>query len=128
MKARTRFWHDDEHGSGSMIMISVIVVVMMLASAATIIAGYLVAGHRAKAAADLSAISGASAVLSGNEGCATARRIAGRQRASATCTQVGDAIEFVITVTAAVEVPVTFPGLPSLIEATAHAGPSLSGN
>ncbi len=107
-----------------MLMIAMIIVVLALGWAATVIAGYLVAAHRAKSVADLAAVSGASAVLAGGEGCAAAHRIAERQRATAQCHQVGDAIDFVVTVTAVVAVPTTFPGLPDKISATGHAGPA----
>ena len=114
----------DERGSGSMLMIAMIVVVLALAWAAVVIAGYLVAAHRAKSVADLAAVSGASAVLAGQEGCPTAHRIAERRRATARCQQVGDAIDFVVTVTAEVTVPIVFPGLPPKLSATGHAGPT----
>lgn len=117
----------DERGSGTMIMIGVVIVVLALAWAATIIAGYLLAGHRAKSAADLAAVSGASAVLRGEQGCPTARRVAARQRAVARCEQVGDTLDFVVTVHALVTVPLTFPGLPTQVGATGHAGPTVTG-
>jgi secretion/DNA translocation related TadE-like protein len=117
----------DERGSGTMIMIGVVVVVLALAWAATVISGYLLAGHRAKSAADLAAVSGASAVLRGEQGCPTARRIAARQRAVARCEQVGDTIDFVVTVHAVVTVPLTLPGLPTQVGATGHAGPTVTG-
>jgi secretion/DNA translocation related TadE-like protein len=115
-----------------MLMIGMLTVVLSLAWAAVIIAGYLVAEHRARSVADLAALSGASAVqrgdqpgeIGGDQGCAVARRMAERQGATARCSHVGDAIDFVVTVTATVPVPVTFPGLPGEVSATGHAGPT----
>jgi secretion/DNA translocation related TadE-like protein len=117
----------DERGSGSMIMIGVVALVMTVAWGATVIAGYLVAGHRASSVADLAALSGASAQLSGGDACDTADRMAHRQHATARCQLVGDRIDFVITVTAEVRVPVALPGLPSRVRAIGHAGPTSTG-
>lgn len=110
-----------------MLMIGVMAVVMAVAWGATVIAGYLVAGHRATSIADLAALSGASAFAGGGDGCETARRMAERQRATARCRQVGDRIDFVITVTAVVRVPAAAPGLPTEVTAVGHAGPITTG-
>ncbi len=118
----------DERGGGTMIMIGVLAVVMSVAWGATVIAGYLVAGHRAKSIADLAAVSGASVYVSGGDGCATARRMAERQQATARCQLVGDEIDFVITVTATVRVPAPLPILPSEVSAVGHAGPTTTGD
>jgi secretion/DNA translocation related TadE-like protein len=124
---RSRFRARNERGSGSMLMIAMLVVVLSLAWAAAVIAGYLVAAHRARSIADLAAISGAAAVRQGGEGCPAVRRIVERQGATARCSQVGDAIDFVVTVTVQVSVPTTFPGLPSKVSGTGHAGPTVTG-
>ena len=50
-----------ESGSASVLMTGVIGFVVALSSAALVIAGYAVGYHRARAAADLSALSGAAA-------------------------------------------------------------------
>ena len=50
-----------------------------------------------------------------------------RQRATARCQQVGDQIDFVITVTAVVQVPAPLPILPSEVSAVGHAGPMTTG-
>lgn len=116
-----------ERGGGSVLMIGLLAVVMAMAWGATVIAGYLVAGHRATSIADLAALSGASAFAGGRDGCGTARRVAERQHAKAHCRQVGDQIDFVITVTAVVRVPAALPGLPTEVRAVGHAGPAASG-
>ena len=64
----------DERGGGSMLMIGVCVVVMMLGYTAMVICGYVIAGHRARAAADLAALSGATTAGQGGDPCASARR------------------------------------------------------
>lgn len=116
-----------ERGSGSVLMIGVMAVVMAVAWGAAVVAGYLVAGHRAKSIADLAAVSGASAFVDGLDGCGTALRMVERQGATARCRQVGDQIDFVITVTAAVQVPAAMPGLPTEVSAVGHAGPTTTG-
>lgn len=113
----------DERGSGSMLMMGVCVVVMMLGAVAMIICGYLIAGHRARAAADLAALSGATAASQGTDPCAAARRNAEAHRARITgCERVGDQIDFVVTVTAAVSTTLAAPGLPEQVSAIAYAG------
>lgn len=116
---------DSERGSGSILMVAVMTVVLMLVLTTICIAGYLVAGRQARGAADLAALSGAVAIGQGSDGCAAARENAQRNRARVvSCERVGDQIDFVITVTAAVEVPALMPGLPTRVEAVAYAGPS----
>ena len=68
----------DERGSGSVLMVGVCVVVMMLGYTAMIICGYVIAGHRARSAADLAALSGATTAGQGGDACAAARRNARR--------------------------------------------------
>ncbi|HEU4547764.1 MAG TPA: Rv3654c family TadE-like protein [Microlunatus sp.] len=113
----------DECGSGSMLMIGVCVVVMMLGYTAMVFCGYLIAGHRARAAADLAALSGATAAGQGGDPCASARHNARAHRAHlSSCERVGDQIDYVVTVTATVSTLVRTPGLPRQVSATAHAG------
>src|SRR4051812_31968519 len=111
----------DERGSGTILVLGMMVVVLALCGAIMIISGYLVAAHRAKAAADLGALSGAAAVRSGLDPCQVARRIAQRQQATVrSCARVGDQLDFMVSVTAEVEVGLRAPGLPSTLAATAH--------
>ena len=70
----------DERGAATVLMVGVLAVVMLLSGAAMVIAGYEVGHHRARAAADLAALSAASAFAQGADGCAQARRTAARQR------------------------------------------------
>lgn len=113
----------DERGGGSMLMIGVCVVVMMLGYTAMIVAGYVIAGHRARAAADLSALSGATSAQQGGDPCDAARRNARAHGAEvSSCQRVGDQIDFVVTVTATVTTDLRIPGLPRRLSATAYAG------
>ena len=113
----------DERGSGTMLMVGVCAVVMMLAYAAMLISGYVIAGHRARAAADLAALSGATAASLGGDPCATARANAAAHRAQiVSCDRMGDQIDFVVKVTASITVTLTAPGLPTTVSSVAYAG------
>lgn len=113
----------NERGGGTMLMVGVCAVVMMLAYAAMLISGYLIAAHRARAAADLAALSGATAASQGGDPCVTARDNAAAHHAQVTaCERVGDQIDFVVTVTASVTVTLTAPGLPTTVSSVAYAG------
>ena len=57
-------------------MAGIMGVVVTLGAVAMVVAGYLVGYHRARAAADLAALSGAAASRSGEDACAEARRTA----------------------------------------------------
>jgi secretion/DNA translocation related TadE-like protein len=120
-----RAYDRSDRGSGSMIMLGVMMIIGALSVVGVCIAGYLVAGHRARAAADLAALSGAGAISRGLDGCRAARDNARANDAEITrCDQVGDEIDFVITAMVALEVTTPWPGLPSRVVAVAYAGSS----
>ena len=113
-----------ESGSASVLMTGVIGFVVALSSAALVIAGYAMGYHRARAAADLSALSGAAAYQDGREACAQATRSARQNGARLDhCDVVGDAIDFVVTVRVSVLARTRIPHLPQAVTAQAHAGP-----
>lgn len=106
-----------------MVMIGVMMVVLMLALMAICIAGYLVAVHRARTAADLAALSGAARFAAGEDACAAARKNASDNGARVvSCGQVGDVVDFVITVRVEVTVRTGVVGLPTRLQAVAYAG------
>jgi secretion/DNA translocation related TadE-like protein len=112
-----------ERGSATVLMAAIMGVVVTLGAAAMVVAGYLVAHHQARSAADLAALSGAAAYTSGADACDQARRISRQNRAKLTsCTRVGDEIDFVVTVRTTVSVRTVLPGLPRSVDAEAHAG------
>jgi len=112
-----------DRGSGSMLMVGVLTVVLMIGLGGVCVAGYLVAAQRSRAAADLSAVSGAADIASGGDGCAVASRTARSNGAKVvSCDRVGDQFDFVITVRVEVAVSTGVAGLPRTIRATAHAG------
>ena len=111
-----------EVGSASVLMVGILGVVVALSSAALVIAGYAVGYHRARAAADLSALSGAVAFQQGRDPCAQAALTARHNGARVDrCSQ--DAVDFVVTVRVSVEARTRIPKLPRTVAAEAHAGP-----
>ena len=113
-----------EQGSASVLMIGLMGIIVALSSAALMIAGYATGYHRARAAADLSALSGAAAFQHGDDTCAQARQTARQNGAQVDrCDVVGDAIDFVVTVRVSVAARTPVPQLPRTLAAEAHAGP-----
>ena len=113
-----------EGGSATALMAGIMGVVVALSSAALVIAGYAVGYHRACAAADLSALSGAAAFQQGREPCAQAALTARQNGARVVrCSQVGDAVDFVVTVRVSVVADMRMPYMPRTVAAQAHAGP-----
>ena len=111
----------DERGSGTVYALGVIAVLL---AAAVGIAGLIQAqsaAGRARAAADLAAISGAtvlSSVIAPGDPCAMAQRVAAANGASVSaCSVAGE------DVTVSVVVPTTILGLPRQASARARAGP-----
>jgi secretion/DNA translocation related TadE-like protein len=108
-----------------MLMVGVMGALLLMAMGAMCMATYLTAIHKARGAADLAALSGAVAVQSGADGCSVARKVARENETTAvSCDQVGDSVDFVISVRIARAVRLEIPGLPSKITALAHAGPA----
>jgi secretion/DNA translocation related TadE-like protein len=113
-----------ELGSATTLMVGMMGVVVALSSAALVIAGYAVGYHRARAAADLSALSGAAAFQQGREPCFQAALTARQNGARVVrCNQVGDAVDFVVTVRVSVVAGTRIPHMPRTVAAEAHAGP-----
>ena len=111
----------DERGSGTVYALGVIAVLL---AAAVGIAGLIQAQSatgRARSAADLAAISGAtvlSSVVAPGDPCAMAQRVAAANGASmSACSVAGE------DVTVSVTVPTTILGLPRRATAEARAGP-----
>jgi secretion/DNA translocation related TadE-like protein len=105
-------------------MIGMTGIIVALSSAVLLIAGYATGYHRARAAADLSALSGAAAFQHGGDACAQARQTARHNSARMDhCDVVGDAIDFVVTVRVSVAARTRVPQLPRTVAAEADAGP-----
>ena len=120
---RSKWYARSERGSGSMLMVGVMTVLLMFGLTGMCVAGYLVAGHRARSAADLAALSGASAFAAGRDACGAARENALKNDARVlSCQQVGDLVDYVVTVRIEVRVQARIAGLPTTLEVVAHAG------
>jgi secretion/DNA translocation related TadE-like protein len=113
-----------ELGNASVLMAGILGIVVALGSAALVIAGYAAGYHRARAAADLTALSAAAAFQDGRDPCMQAGLTARQNGAQLDgCSKVGDAIDFVVTVRVSVLARNRLPHLPRTVAAKAHAGP-----
>jgi secretion/DNA translocation related TadE-like protein len=112
-----------ERGSASILMAGLMGVVVLLWGAAMLVAGYQLAYHRVRAAADLTAVSAAAAFANGADACEQARRSApengGRLLA---CHQVGDQFDYVVAVHVEIRVRSRIGRLPRAVRAWAYAG------
>lgn len=113
-----------ERGTATFVMLGVLAVVLAVAAAGMVVGGYLVTLHRARATADLAALSGATAFQHGGPPCAKARAIAMSNGADlVACDQVGDQLDFVVAARVRVRIGLSgLPGLPKSVEAIAYAG------
>jgi secretion/DNA translocation related TadE-like protein len=113
-----------QRGSGTLLIMLVVVVLLALAASFSVVGQYLVAGQRARAAADLAALAGAQSYGTGADGCAAAQQYAtANGQRMADCSIVGDPTDFVLTVTITAPVPVRSQILPDTITVESHAGP-----
>ncbi|WP_281241804.1 Rv3654c family TadE-like protein [Actinomyces ruminicola] len=110
-----------ERGSGTVMVLGIIAVVLCLGLGATGLIQAQAAGGRARSAADLAALAGATAltsVFAPADPCATAQRVARANGAElGACTINGE------DVTVTVVVPTRILGIPRRAEAAARAGP-----
>ncbi len=114
-----------ERGAATFLMVGVLAVVLVLGAVAMVVGGYVLAHRKARVGADLAALSGAVAFEQGREPCPDADRVSRTNGVRvADCEQVGDQIDFVVTVRAVVRVDPVLPGLPDEVDAWAHAGPA----
>ncbi len=112
-----------QRGSGTALVAGALLVAMVVAAAVLVVAGYLTAAHRARAAADLVALSGAAAQAHGEDPCRAAARAAAANRVRLSACRVrGDSLDHVVSVAVALGVPNPAPVLPGEVQATAHAG------
>lgn len=116
----------DQRGSGSMLTLITVGLTLMAFVVVIVVGGYLVADHRAVAAADQTALSAARAHAhpeGGDDACQVAQQTAGLNGARVeSCRISGDRIDYVVRVVVSVEVGVLWPGLPREVRADAQAG------
>jgi len=107
------------------LLATVIWLGLLIAAAVALAAGYAAAAQKANAAADLVALSGAAAQVSGEGACRGAARAARANGVDLTQCQVsGDILEFAVSVEVTLPVPHALPGLPDGVRARASAGRS----
>lgn len=116
-----RCWSTDERGSGTVMALAVIAVVLSLGLGAIGLIQAQGASGRARSAADLAALAGATAlssVISPGDPCATAGRVAQANGARLTSCRISGE-----DVSVDVVVPVSVLGLARQAGASARAGP-----
>ena len=96
---------ENERGAASVMVLSLVAVVLALTAGGLVVASVVVASHRARVAADLGALAGASAVqdgLSAGEACSVAHQVV-RANGAATqsCSSTGGDLELRVEVRAA---------------------------
>jgi len=97
-------------------------VLVMAATIAILVVTAVLAGHRARAAADLAALAGATAAAEGLDACRTAQAVAEVNGGVLTsCRFAGTPTSFVVSVTVAVRTGLRAP-LPDAVHADAKAG------
>ena len=122
----TRRWCGGEEGSGTVLGVAAIGVLLLVLVGGLGLASAVVAGHRARAAADLAALAAAGAIQSGagdGQACGRAATVAGANAAQATrCVVQADGS---VAVEATAAVGLVLPGIGGpRARATARAGPA----
>lgn len=112
-----------ERGSGTVLTVAAIGVLLILATAGLQLGAAATAAHRARTAADLSALAGATALQEGaGSPCGRAAQIAGRNQARIVDCSVG--AEESVSVRVSMPVSTRWPGVPDRAVASARAGPA----
>lgn len=111
-----------EGGSGSVLVLAAILCIFALTWAVVVMASVAAAAHRARSAADLAAIAGATAGLTspGTECAVAARTAAANGSRVVTCS--GESVTS-LDLTVLTPLPLRWPGLPTDATARARAGP-----
>ena len=113
----------DERGSGTVLVTAALGVILVLTAAAIQLGAAAGAAHRARAAADLAALAGASALQQGSgDPCSRASELATRNGAHLLSCTLGVAESLRVRV--GTDVPGGWPGIPRVATATARAGPA----
>ena len=111
-----------DRGSATVFAAALSLVLVMAATAAVLVVAVVLAGHRARSAADVAALAAATAEVGGGDPCSAARANARTNGAEVTTCQVaGESSSFVVAVTVTVPTGLRSP-LPVAVGAEAHAG------
>ncbi|NLT28975.1 MAG: flp pilus-assembly TadE/G-like family protein [Propionibacterium sp.] len=113
----------DEHGSATLLIVTVVALLTMVAVGMAIVGVYADAVHRARAGADLVALSAAVGQNRGAAPCPLAEEAARLNEVRLIdCELSGGPVEFAVSVTVEVDVGARVAGLPRAVRAEAHAG------
>lgn len=113
-----------------MLVAAACAAVLALGTAAALVGGAGYASARARAAADLGALAGATARMqlllggSGADPCAVAARVAVRNGAVLTACAVDDGVNVAVSVAVPLLGPASWPGVGTEAVASARAGPA----
>ena len=111
-----------DRGSATVFAAAISLVLVMAATAALLVVAVVLASHRARSAADLAALAGATAEVGGGDACQAAGANALTNGADlTTCRVAGETSSFVIAVTVTVPTGLR-PPLPGTVRVEAHAG------
>lgn len=111
-----------DRGAATLFAAALAMVLVTAATIAILVVTAVLAGHRARAAADLTALAGATAAAEGLNACRTAGAVAEANGATLTsCRLAGTPASFVVSVTVAVRTGLRSP-LPDAVHAEAKAG------
>jgi len=112
-----------ERGSGTVLVTAAVAVVLLLGVAGLQVGAAASAAHRARSAADLSALAAASALQEGRaDPCGHAVLLAGRNSARVVDCRLGPDDSVLVRVTTDLEL--AWPGLSRTAAASARAGPA----
>lgn len=112
-----------EQGSGTVLVVAATGVLLVLTLAGLQLGAAATAAHRARTAADLSALAGATALQEGSgEACTVVAVVAGRNGAKLMACSLG--AEESVAVRVSIGVSIRWPGVPDHAVASARAGPS----
>lgn len=121
--ARTPGRSSTDGGSATLLAAAGAVLVAVATMVAAILLRYVAAAHELRGAADLVAVSAATAWREGGDACGAARRVALANHVTVEqCVIAGDAIEYVVTIRVGADTTAPWPGLPTHVQAVAHAG------
>ncbi|GEM_PF-757128 len=117
-----RAWRD-ERGGGSVLVAGVCFALLAVAAGVVAVMGWVAAAERAQAAADLTALAAAGAVVDGGDGCQVARSAAEENGGRLTdCQLRGQRPRFVVEVTVALPLRSGLGVSPGEVERSATAG------
>ena len=122
---RTARWRRDQEGAATVLVVPFVGVLALVTVLLAFQGGVLVAQRRVQAAADLAALAGAAALQRGEDGCAAASAVAGRNGALLSSCQVSGGAGRAgrdVVVTVERDGPAVL-GRSVTVEASARAGP-----